>query len=83
MEIDSHPERVNCHGGKYFFDDDREFPDTQYAIFEYPHHGLPHGRKRQLIFEQRDWSPYVQEEYENGAAFYGAKGILIIGHTVG
>ena len=38
---------------------------------------------KQLIFEQRIWSPYVQEGYENGAAFYGTKGMLIIGHTVG
>jgi hypothetical protein len=28
-------------------------------------------------------SPYVQEGYENGAAFYGTKGMLIIGHTSG
>src|SRR5204863_365054 len=29
------------------------------------------------------WSPYVQEGYENGAAFYGTKGMLVIGHSVG
>jgi hypothetical protein len=52
-------------------------------VFEYPADGPPQGRKKQLIFEQRDWSPYVQEGYENGAAFYGTKGMLIIGHTVG
>src|SRR5262249_31065559 len=34
-------------------------------------------------FEQRIWSPYVQEDYENGCAFYGTKGMLIIGHSVG
>lgn len=83
MGCDSHPTTVSCHGGKYFFDDDQEFPDTQYAIFEYPHNGKPQGRRRQLIFEQRDWSPYTQEGYENGAAFYGTSGALIMGHTVG
>jgi len=41
------------------------------------------GRTKQLIFEQRIWSPYVQEGYENGAAFYGTKGMLVIGHSVG
>src|SRR5262249_29302092 len=41
------------------------------------------GRAKQLIFEQRIWSPYVQEGYENGAAFYGTQGVLIIGHSVG
>ena len=83
MQFESHPTKVSCHGGKHFFDDDQEFPDTQYAIFEYPHDGRPEGRKRQLIFEQRDWSPYTQEGYENGAAFYGTNGVLIIGHSVG
>ncbi len=78
----THPSTIACLGGKYFFDDDQQFPDTQYAIFEYPVEGKP-GRKKQLIFEQRDWSPYVQEGYENGAAFYGTNGLLIIGHSVG
>jgi predicted dehydrogenase len=79
----THPSTVTCLGGKYFFDDDQQFPDTQYAVFEYPADGAPNGRKKQLIFEQRIWSPYVQEGYENGAAFYGTKGLLVIGHTVG
>jgi predicted dehydrogenase len=78
----THPSRVTCLGGKYFFDDDQQFPDTQYAVFEYPVEGKS-GVNKQLIFEQRIWSPYVQEGYENGAAFYGTKGVLIIGHSVG
>ena len=82
LGVDTDPSTAACLGGKYFFDDDQEFPDTQYAVFEYPAtDGRP--RKRQLIFEQRIWSPYVQEGYENGAAFYGADGLLILGHSVG
>lgn len=82
LGVDTHPSRITCLGGKYFFDDDMQFPDTQTAIYEYPVTGRP-GVNKQLIFEQRIWSPYVQEGYENGAAFYGTKGMLIIGHTVG
>lgn len=82
LGVTTHPSRVTCLGGKYFFDDDQQFPDTQYAVFEYPVAGKP-GRMKQLIFEQRIWSPYTQEGYENGAAFYGTNGQLIIGHTVG
>src|SRR5262245_6694719 len=82
LGVTSHPSRIVCLGGKYFFNDDQQWPDTQYAVFEYPESGKS-GTKRQLIFEQRIWSPYVQEGYENGAAFYGTKGMLIIGHTVG
>ena len=37
----THPSRVACLGGKYFFDDDQQFPDTQYAVFEYPDDGKP------------------------------------------
>ncbi|RLS55819.1 MAG: gfo/Idh/MocA family oxidoreductase [Planctomycetota bacterium] len=77
------PNRVTCLGGKNFFDDDQQFPDTQYVVCEYPTSGAPAGRHKQLIFEQRIWSPYVQEGYENGAAFYGTEGVLILGHSVG
>jgi predicted dehydrogenase len=79
LGVTTHPTKVACLGGKYFFDDDQEWPDTQYAVFEYD----LGGKKKQLVYEQRIWSPYVQEEYENGAAFYGTEGVLIIGHTVG
>ncbi len=83
LGVDTHPTTATCLGGKYFFDDDQQFPDTQYAVFEYPQEGQPVGRKKQLIFEQRIWSPYTQEGYENGAAFYGTEGMLILGHTRG
>jgi predicted dehydrogenase len=82
LGVPTHPARIACLGGKSFFDDDQQFPDTQYAVFEYPDAAGP-GRAKQLIFEQRIWSPYVQEGYENGAAFYGTHGILVIGHSVG
>jgi predicted dehydrogenase len=82
LGVSSHPARVACLGGKSFFDDDQQFPDTQYAVFEYPDAAGP-GRAKRLIFEQRIWSPYVQEGYENGAAFYGTRGVMIIGHSVG
>lgn len=83
LGVDSHPQRVTCFGQKNYFDDDQQFPDTQYAVCEYPMEGAPAGRCKQLIFEQRIWSPYVQEGYENGAAFYGTEGVLIMGHTIG
>lgn len=80
---ETHPSSVACFGGKYFFDDDQQFPDTQYAVFEYPVEGSPAGRRKQFIFEQRIWSPYRQEDYENGSAWYGTKGMLVMGHSVG
>ncbi|MCH8923311.1 MAG: Gfo/Idh/MocA family oxidoreductase, partial [Planctomycetes bacterium] len=83
LDVKTHPSRATCFGGKNYFDDDQQFPDTQYAVFEYPIEGKPAGRTKQLIFEQRIWSPYVQEGYENGVAFYGTKGLLLVGHVTG
>lgn len=78
LGVETHPSTVAALGGKYFFDDDQQFPDTQTVVFEYAA-GENSKRKKQLIFEQRIWSPYVQEGYENGNAFYGTKGMLILG----
>lgn len=78
LGVETHPARVLASGGKYFFDDDQQFPDNQYVVFEYPGDGAV-GHQRQLIFEQRIWSPYRQEGYENGNAFYGTKGMLLLG----
>ena len=77
LGVETHPTTVAAVGGKYFFDDDQQFPDTQYVIFEYPGDGRV-GQRKQLIFEQRIWSPYTQEGYENGNAFYGTGGMLLV-----
>lgn len=82
LGVKTHPTRITAMGGKYFFDDDQQFPDTQYVLFEYGGAGIA-GRPKQLIFEQRIWSPYVQEGNENGNAFYGTKGMLILGKSKG
>ena len=82
LGVDRHPSSAVAQGGKYFFDDDQQWPDTQYVTFEYPPDDS-FGRPRQLIFEQRIWSPYVQEGHENGNAFYGTKGMMILGKKSG
>ncbi|MFO0904567.1 MAG: Gfo/Idh/MocA family oxidoreductase [Pirellulales bacterium] len=76
LGVDAHPTRIAALGGKYHFDDDQQWPDTQYVVFEYE-------GKKQLIFEQRIWSPYVQEGFENGDAFYGTEGMLLLGKSGG
>ncbi|OHB67048.1 MAG: dehydrogenase [Planctomycetes bacterium RBG_13_60_9] len=80
LGMETHPTTIAALGGKYFFDDDQQFPDTQTVIFEYSGEGR---KKRQLIYEQRIWSPYVQEGHENGNAFYGTKGMMILGKQSG
>jgi predicted dehydrogenase len=77
LGVDTHPVTVSATGGKFFFDDDQQFPDTMYVSFDYAPEAKT-GRRRQLIYEHRIWSPYVQEGHENGNAFYGTKGMLIL-----
>lgn len=68
-----HPERIDCTGGKFQFAEDiQETPDTQVVTFTFP-------GKRLLVYEQRLWSPYHQDGFENGVAFYGNGGYLLIG----
>jgi len=78
LGVTGHPSRVVASGGKYFFDDDQQFPDTITALFEYPGAAKAGGPK-QLIFEMRIWSPYRQEGYENGCAYYGTDGMMLLG----
>jgi predicted dehydrogenase len=78
MGVDCQPSRVSGYGQKLYFDDDQEFPDTQYITFEYPGDGEL-GQRRLLVFEQRIWSPYRQEGFENGDIFYGTKGVMMVG----
>jgi predicted dehydrogenase len=82
LGVDTHPSTITALGGKYFFDDDQEFPDTQTVVFEWPRVG-PNNQKKQMIFEQRIWTPYKMEGYENGCAFYGTRGMFIVGHSEG
>lgn len=82
LGVDRFPNRIACLGSKKFFDDDQQFPDTQYAILEFEDRRASRG-SRQFVFEQRIWSPYLQEGYENGAAFYGPEGFMLVGHNAG
>ncbi len=82
LGVTTHPSKVVALGDKLFFDDDQQFPDTQYVAYEWPGDGKV-GQKRQLIFEQRIWSPYVQEGWENGDAYYGTEGMMVFGKRGG
>jgi predicted dehydrogenase len=63
------PLRVTCGGGKYFFDDDQQTPDTQVATFDFD--GCC------LTWEHRIWSRTGAEGEQFGAALYGEYGTLL------
>jgi predicted dehydrogenase len=78
LGVESHPTTIVAVGGKYRFDDDQQFPDTQTVLFEYPGDGGV-GQRRQLVFEMRIWSPYSPDDgIDNGVAFYGTEGWMLL-----
>lgn len=77
LGVTTHPNKVSAVGGKFFFDDDQQFPDTQQVAFEYAGDGS-FGKKRMLIFEMRLWSTNYPHNTDSGAEFYGTKGQMYL-----
>lgn len=77
LGVEGHPTTVTAQGGKYFFDDDQQFPDTQQVAFEYPGDGAS-GNRRMLIYEQRLWSTNHPRGVDSGVEFYGTKGLMFL-----
>lgn len=76
LGVNTLPSRIASIGGKYFHDDDQQFPDTLTALFEYPGDGQV-GQRRQLIFEMRLWSTNYPHNVDSGCEFYGTKGQMM------
>jgi predicted dehydrogenase len=66
------PRSVSATGGKYYFDDAQEWPDTLMVTYDYP--GCV------LTYEMRIWSPYPLEGESEGAAVFGDRGYIVIGN---
>ena len=77
LGVETHPTKISANGGKFHFNDETEFPDTQQATFEYPGDGQP-GSQRLLIYEQRLWSTNYPHNTDSGAEFYGTKGQMFL-----
>jgi predicted dehydrogenase len=77
LGVNTHPTKIVALGGKFFFDDDQQFPDTQQVTFEYPGDGAV-GQRRLLIYEQRLWSTNYPHNADSGAEFYGTKGEMFM-----
>ncbi|MCZ6792100.1 MAG: Gfo/Idh/MocA family oxidoreductase [Planctomycetota bacterium] len=66
------PRAVAASGGKYFFDDAQEWPDTMYVTYDYP--------GATLVYELRVWTRYPIEGEHEGAAIYGENGYVVVGN---
>lgn len=71
------PATAMALGGKYYFEDDQQFPDTATCLFEWPGDDSV-GSRRQLIFEMRIWSKNYPYNCDTGVEFHGTKGMLFV-----
>jgi predicted dehydrogenase len=77
LGVETHPTTIAAIGGKYFFDDDQQWPDTAQVTLEWPGDGKP-GDKRMLVYEQRLWSTSYPNGVDSGVEFYGTKGKMFV-----
>jgi predicted dehydrogenase len=68
LDLDA-PVRVSAGGGKFFYDDDQETPDTHVATFDFPNCSV--------IWEHRIWSRTGLGGQSWGVALYGQRGTLM------
>jgi len=71
------PTRISAMGGKWYFDDIQEWPDTLQTTFQYP--SLDGGPGLIQTYEMRVWTPYNYQSEGEGAVLYGDKGYIVIG----
>ncbi len=77
LGVEGFPSSASAIGGKYYFDDDQEFPDHATCVFEWPGDGQV-GHRRQLMFEMRIWSKNYPYNCDCGVEFYGTRGMLMV-----
>ena len=68
------PRAVSALGGKYYFDDLQEWPDTLMVTYDFAPNYV-------MTYEMRVWNSYPLHEESEGAAICGDGGYLIIGNT--
>jgi predicted dehydrogenase len=68
------PRAVSALGGKYYFDDAQEWPDTLMVTYDYAPGCL-------LTYEMRVWNAYPLHDESEGAAIHGDNGYVVIGNS--
>jgi predicted dehydrogenase len=73
MGLEGMPEAISCSGGKFFFEDDQEWPDTMIVTYDYP--------GKVLQYEMRLWSRPRLHGAGEGAVVYGENGWVLLTNT--
>jgi predicted dehydrogenase len=68
------PRAVSALGGKYYFDDAQEWPDTLMVTYDFSPGVL-------LTYEMRVWNAYPLHDEPEGAAVHGDNGYVVIGNN--
>ena len=78
------PKWISARGGKWYFDDMQEFPDTLQVNYEFAGQTSDRDEKnfpRLLTYEMRIWAPYREYGQTEGAAVFGDKARIVIGNS--
>jgi predicted dehydrogenase len=70
MGLHDMPQAISCSGGKFFFQDDQQWPDTMLVNYDYPGNVLQ--------YEMRLWSKPNLHGAGEGAVIYGENGWLLL-----
>ena len=73
MGLDAFPEVISASGGKFFFEDDQQWPETLFVNYDYPGHVLQ--------YEMRLWSKPRLFDAGEGAVIYGENGWMQLTNT--
>lgn len=71
------PTHIFASGGKWYFDDAQEFPDTMQVNYEFGS-GLT---TKLLTYEMRIWAPFDYLGHSEAAAVFGDKGYVVVGNS--
>jgi len=69
------PSSIAASGGKWYFDDMQEFPDTMQVTYEFLGEA-----PRLLTYEMKLWSPYKYYNETEACVVYGDKGYMVVGN---
>ena len=73
MGLDTFPKAITAAGGKFFFEDDQQWPDTLFVTYDYP--------GQILQYEMRLWSKPKLFGAGEGAVIYGENGWVLVTNT--
>jgi predicted dehydrogenase len=74
------PATISALGGKWYFDDAQEWPDTLQVSYQFA--GGAAGRPgRVLTYEMRIWAPYHYHDESEGVMVYGDQGCMVLSNN--